>query len=116
MVQPGFVVSHRFFVVKGVFRSYVIDKKGQGKTVSLAIDNWFITDANSYLYQQPASMLIEALEERIILQLSHKDEQKRSAHTYKFETFRRHQLEITLACIQRRRIPDLTLIAEEILF
>jgi hypothetical protein len=61
-------------------------------------------------------MLIEALEERIILQLSHKDEQKRSAHTYKFETFRRHQLEITLACIQRRRTPDLTLTAGEILF
>ena len=58
-------------------------------------------------------MLIEALEERIILQLSHKDEQKRSAHTYKFETFRRHQLEIALAYIQRRRIAGLTLTAEE---
>jgi CRP-like cAMP-binding protein len=113
IVQPGFVVRHRFFVVKGVFRSYVIDKKGQGRTVSLAIDNWFITDDNSYLYQQPASMLIEALEDSIILQLSHKDEQKLRAHTYKFETFRRHQLEIALAYIQRRRIAGLTLTAEE---
>jgi len=113
IVQPGFVVRHRFFVVKGVFRSYVIDKKGQGRTVSLAIDNWFITDDNSYLYQQPASMLIEALEDSIILQLSHKDEQKLRAHTSKFETFRRHQLEIALAYIQRRRIAGLTLTAEE---
>ena len=113
IVQPGFIVRHKFFIVKGVFRAYVISKKGQEITVFLAIDNCFITDHNSYLHQQPATMIIEALEDSIILRLDFKDEQMLKTRSHKFETFIRHQLEIDLAYKQQRITASLSLTAEE---
>lgn len=44
IVQPDFLVKNRNFVVKGAFRAYVIDDKGQDCTIAFAIEDWWITD------------------------------------------------------------------------
>lgn len=113
IIQPDFVAKYRIFVVQGGFKAYVIDKEGQENTISLAIENWWISDPNSYIYQQPATMFVEALEDSIILQLDFENEQLLKAHSHKFETFFRSVAERGLAFMQRRLIASLTLTAEE---
>jgi CRP-like cAMP-binding protein len=113
IVQPGFIVRHNFYVVKGVFRAYIIGKKGQEVTVFLAIDNCFINDTISYLNQQPATMIIEALENSVILRIDFEDEQMLKTQSHKFETFVRHQLEKDLVFKQQRITARLTLTADE---
>ena len=55
VIQPDFIAKSRIFVAQGTFKAYVIGNDGQENTISLAMDCWWISDPNSYLYQQPAN-------------------------------------------------------------
>jgi CRP-like cAMP-binding protein len=113
IIQPDFIAKYRIFVIQGTFKAYVIGNDGQENTISLAMDGWWISDPNSYIYQQPATMFVEALEDSLILQLDFENEQTLKSHSHKFETFFRTVAERGLAFMQRRLIASLTLAAEE---
>ena len=113
IIQPDFIAKYRIFVVQGTFKAYVIGKDGQENTISLAMDGWWISDPNSYIYQKPATMFVEALEDSTLLQLDFENEQILKAHSHQFETFFRTVAERGLAFMQRRLIASLTLTAEE---
>lgn len=113
IIQPEFVARHRNYVVKGAFRAYVIDEKGEDHTIQLAIEDWWISDYNSYIFQQPATMFVEALEDSIVLQIDYENEQKLKSARHQFETFFRIMAERSAAFMQRRLISNLTQSAEE---
>ena len=113
IVQPNFPVRYRNYVVQGAFRAYVVDDKGQDHTIAFAIDDWWITDYNSYILQKPATMFVVALEDSIILQIEYEKEQILKRTNHKFETFFRIRAERTAASMQQRIISNLTLTAEE---
>ena len=113
IIQPDFIAKYRVFVAKGTFKAYVAGNDGQENIISLAMDGWWISDPNSFIYQQPATMFVEALEDSVILQLDFENEQILKAHCHKFETFFRTVAERGLAFMQRRLIASLTLTAEE---
>jgi len=113
IVQPGFTARSRYFVIKGALRAYVVGDEGQDHTIQLAIDEWWISDYNSYIFQQPASMFVVALEDSVLLQINFEDEKLLKASNYKFETFFRILAERSTAFMQRRLIVNLTMSAEE---
>jgi CRP-like cAMP-binding protein len=113
IVQPNFVATHRNYVVHGAFRSYVVADEGQEHTIAFAIDDWWITDYNSYIFQKPATMFVVALEDSIIMQIDFEKEKELKASDKKFETFFRIIAERGLAFYQRRLISNLTQTAEE---
>ena len=65
--QPGFVSTHRTYVVTGAFRAYFVGTDGQEHTLSLAVDNWMIGDPGSFLLQEPATLFVEAIEASTII-------------------------------------------------
>ena len=113
IIQPGFVAHHKNYVLKGAFRAYVVDDSGQDHTIQVSIEDWWITDYNSYLYQKPATMFVEALEESVILQIHYDDEARLKNEHHHFETFFRIMAERSMAHMQRRIITNLTKNAEE---
>ena len=113
IVQPEFVAKNRFYVVQGTFRAYVIGDEGQEHTIQFAISDWWISDYNSYIFQQPASMFIVALEDSLILQISHEAESALKQQRHVFETFFRILAEGTAAYMARRVITNLTKTAEQ---
>ena len=113
IVQPNFVATHRNYVLHGAFRSYVVADEGQEHTIVFAIDDWWITDYNSYIFQKPATMFVVALEDSTILQIDFEKEKELKASYQKFETFFRIIAERGLAFYQRRLISNLTQTAEE---
>jgi CRP-like cAMP-binding protein len=113
IVQPNFIVKNRNFVLDGAFRAYVVDDKGQDSTIAFAIEDWWITDYNSYILQKPATMFVVALEDSVILEISYEKEQALKQQNHKFETFFRIRAERTAAFMQQRIISNLTLSAEE---
>lgn len=113
IVQPDFVARYRNYVVQGAFRSYVVGDEGQEHTIQLAVEDWWITDYNSYIYQQPATCFVVAIEDGIILQIDHAAEWALKARNHKFETFFRTMAERSTAYMLRRLITNLTLSAEE---
>ena len=113
IVQPNFVVKSRNFVLDGAFRAYVVDDHGQDSTIAFAVEDWWITDYNSYILQRPATMFVVALEDSIILEMSYEKEQALKKDNHKFETFFRIRAERTAAFMQQRIISNLTQSAEE---
>ncbi len=113
IVQPNFVATHRNYVVQGAFRSYVVADEGQEHTIAFAIDDWWITDYNSYIFQKPATMFVVALEDSTVMQIEYEKEKELKASHQKFETFFRIIAERGLAFYQRRLISNLTQTAEE---
>ncbi|MFM9839469.1 MAG: Crp/Fnr family transcriptional regulator [Cyclobacteriaceae bacterium] len=113
IVQPNFVATHRNYVIQGAFRSYVVADEGQEHTIAFAIDDWWITDYNSYIFQKPATMFVVALEDSTIMQIDFEKEKELKALNHKFETFFRIIAERGLAFYQRRLISNLTQTAEE---
>ncbi len=112
IVQPNFTNRHRGFVVKGAFRSYAEADDGQQHTVQFAIENWWVSDINSYIYQHPATLFIVALEDSTILQIQFEKEQELKSCNHKFETFFRIIAEKGLAFEHRRILFNLTHAAE----
>jgi CRP-like cAMP-binding protein len=113
LIQPNFTAKSRYFVISGALRAYVIGDDGQEHTIQLALEEWWISDYNSYIYQQPASMFVVAVEDSILLELTFEAERKLKAELHQFETFFRALAERSVAFMQRRIITNLTQSAEE---
>jgi CRP-like cAMP-binding protein len=113
LIQPNFTAKSRYFVLKGSLRAYVIDEDGQDHTIQLALEEWWISDYNSYIYQQPASMFVVAMEDSLLLEINHADEVRLKAANHQFESFFRILAERSVAFMQRRVIANLTKSAEE---
>jgi CRP-like cAMP-binding protein len=113
IIQPNFIAPHRNYVLQGAFRAYVVGEEGEEHTIQLAIEDWWISDYNSYIYQKPATMFVVALEDSVLLQIEHEKEQQLKSLNHKYETFFRITAERSTAFMQRRIITNLTKTAEE---
>ncbi|MCI0751023.1 MAG: Crp/Fnr family transcriptional regulator [Flammeovirgaceae bacterium] len=112
IVQPNFTNKYRAFVLGGAFRTYAVTDDGQEHTLQFAIENWWVSDFNSYIYQHPARLFIVALDDSIILQIEYSKEQELKKANHKFETFFRIMAEKGLAFEHRRILFNLTHSAE----
>lgn len=113
ITQPNFVSKHRTFVTNGAFRAYVVNELGEEVTIQFAIEDWWILDYNSYIFQQPATMFIVALEDSVVLQLDYESELKLKNSNFKYETIFRMAAERAIAFMYKRIITNLTQSAEE---
>jgi CRP-like cAMP-binding protein len=113
LIQPDIVARYRIYVLKGAFRSYVIDEKGNDHTIQIAVEDWWISDYNSYIYQVPATQFVEALEHGVILQIDHQAEEELKAANYELATLFRLMAERSAAYLARRIVSNLTQNAEE---
>lgn len=113
IVQPGFVCKHKSYVVKGAFRAYLVDNQGKEYTLAFAIEDWWISDYSSLIYQEPATLFVEALEDAILIQIDFKDEQTFLKEIPKMERFERIITQRSLAFQQKRLLSNFTKTAEE---
>ena len=107
IVQPNFVCTHQTYIEKGTFRSYFLTDEGTEHTLQFAIEDWFISDFTSYIYQKPASLYVEALQDSIIDQIEYNDVEKLCATNPVFEKFFRIVAQKSFAFSQRRILSNL---------
>ncbi len=113
VIQPEFVAKYRTHVLQGAFRSYVVDHEGVDHTIQFAVEDWWIGDYNSFIYQKPATMFVVALEDSTVMQIEYEAEQQLKRTYHGIETFFRKVAERTAAYHQRRIVSNLTRTAEE---
>jgi CRP-like cAMP-binding protein len=113
IVQPDFVCKHRSYVFDGALRAYLIDDKGNDHTIAFAIEEWWISDYNSYIFQEPATLFVEALENSVLVQLDYNAEQLLKETHPKFEKFFRIITERSFAFLQKRMLANLSMTAEQ---
>lgn len=112
LIQPGTVARYRIYVLKGAFRSYAIDEKGNDHTIQFAVEDWWISDYDSYIRQVPATQFVEALEHSVVLQIDHQTEETLKTSSYELATLFRLMAERSAAYLARRIVSNLTQDAE----
>jgi len=113
LLREGEVCKFEGFVTKGIFRVYHIDKTGAEQILYFAIENWWITDIDSFTTQTPSQLFIEALEDSEVLLISKKDKEFAYEHMPKIEKLFRVMTQKTHVALQRRMIDNLSKTADQ---
>lgn len=112
LLQEGEVCKFEGFVTKGLFRVYHIDKNGFEQILYFAIENWWITDIDSFTTGTPSQLFIEAIEDSEVLLIDKKDKEFAYANLPKIEKLFRVMTQKTHVALQRRMIDNLSKTAE----
>lgn len=112
LLREGEVCKFEGFVTKGLFRVYHIDKNGVEQVLYFAMENWWITDIDSFTNEISSQLFIEALEDSELLVISKKDKEYAYANLPKIEKLFRVMTQKTHVALQRRMIDNLSKTAE----
>ncbi|WP_418509240.1 Crp/Fnr family transcriptional regulator [Corallibacter sp.] len=102
LLKEGQICRQKFFIIKGLVRSYHLNNKGNEKIQQFAIENWWVSNVESFTNETPSSTSIETLEPTITLNI---DKDSLESLYFKFPKLKRYFRIITenmLIAIQRR--------------
>jgi len=113
VLQEGDVCSQFYFVVRGCLRLYKIDLQGNAHILQFATENYWINDLGSFHGIKPSAMNIDALEDTVVLHISHEDLILLYIEAPKFDRIFRVLLENSFIRLQERLIQNISSTAEE---
>jgi CRP-like cAMP-binding protein len=113
LLREGEVCTFEGFVTKGLFRVYHIDTNGFEQVLYFAMENWWITDIDSFTNEKPSQLYIEALEDSEVLLISKKDKEFAYTNNPKIEKLFRVMTQKTHIALQRRMIDNLSKTADQ---
>ncbi|GAA3973345.1 Crp/Fnr family transcriptional regulator [Mucilaginibacter dorajii] len=113
LLRAGEVCKFEGFVIKGLFRVYHINSNGFDQILYFAIENWWITDIDSFTNAIPSQLFIEALEDSEVLLISKKDKEFAYENLPEIEKLFRIMTQKTHVALQRRMIDNLGKTADQ---
>jgi CRP-like cAMP-binding protein len=113
LLHEGEVCKNIGFVNSGCLREYTIDNKGSEHIIQFAIEDWWISDPNSFLSGLPSTYNIDALVDSEVLLLEKSAREKLLDSCPKMERFFRILIEANFVATQRRITESLSTSAEE---
>ena len=112
-LKQGRICKHEAFVLKGCFRVFTTDDKGNEHVLYFAIQNWWLSDIDSFTNQRPSSLSIQALEKSELLVISKANKEKAYMEVPKIEKLFRIMTQKFLVSNQRRIIQNHSLTADQ---
>jgi len=76
ILREGEIAKTGAFVAKGCLRSYSIDQKGKEHILQFAAEDWWISNMDSMMSQQPSTYFIDAIEDSEVLLIDRPSFQK----------------------------------------
>lgn len=113
LVQPGFPNTDQIYVIQGALRAFFMDSEGKEQTFQFAIEDWYISDVNSYLTGAPATMFVEALEDSVVAFLPKVEFEQMCDRYPRWQKTTRIFVQAGFAYAQRRMIANLQKSAED---
>jgi CRP-like cAMP-binding protein len=113
VVREGDICRHEHFVLKGCFKTYSVDEKGNEHIIMFAPEDWWTGDLYSYLTGNPSKFNIEAMEDSEVAMISKQHHQLLYEKVPKFEKFFRVLFQNALVAQFQRIDENLSLTAEE---
>ena len=113
LIGPNEVVRHQYFVLEGSLRTYLIDSQGKEHTIQFAVENWWVSDYQSYYKECPSVQHVECLEDCRLLKISKEYLLGTFDRLPNLERYFRKQLENAFVAFQVRILSSLQLTAEE---
>lgn len=72
LLKEGQVCGALYFVEKGILRMFFVNNKSAEQITQCALDNWWLSDYNSFIYNKPTDYFIQAVENSEILVIESK--------------------------------------------
>lgn len=113
VLQEGDVCTQFNFVVRGCLRMYKIDEQGNVHTLQFASENNWINDLGSFHQIKPSALNIDALEDTVVLKISHADLISLYIAAPKFDRIFRVLIENGFIRLQDRLLQNISSTAEE---
>lgn len=113
ILQEGDICNQFNFIVRGCLRMYKIDEKGNTHIIQFAPENWWMIDIGSFHKRSPSELSIDAIEDTMVLQISHEDLIKLYISAPKFDRIFRVLIENSFVTLQNRLLQNISSTAEE---
>lgn len=94
--------QYKYFILDGLVRSFYVDEKGNEKITQFAIENWWVTNTESFALQTPSNISIQAVEETIVFRIKKEAFETLLVEIPSLERFFRIIAENMVMAIQRR--------------
>ncbi|MBC9798070.1 Crp/Fnr family transcriptional regulator [Sinomicrobium weinanense] len=102
LLEQGEVCRFNYFILKGLVRTYYFDKEGKDRITRFAIENWWVTQMESFVSESPSKLFMQAIEETEVLRISRKNLEALYVSVPKLERAFRIITQNMLIAIQRR--------------
>ena len=102
LLQPGKVCPGNYFILKGCIRQYFVNRKLNEQIIHFGLENWWIADQSSLMYQRPSNCYIQALESTELLLLSEKERISLSEQIPGLESYFRIMMQKAFVAAQNR--------------
>ena len=113
VLQEGDVCNQFNFIVRGCLRMYKVDDKGNTHIVQFASENWWLSNIGSFHERKPSELNIDALEDTMVLQISHDNLLTLYIQAPKFDRIFRVLIENSFISLQKRLLQNISSSAEE---
>jgi CRP-like cAMP-binding protein len=113
LLSEGEICRFEGYVTKGLLRIFHIDKNGFEQILYFAVEDWWITDIDSFTTEKPSQLFIEAIEDSEVLIISKKDKEHAYVNFPIIERLFRIMTQKTHVALQRRMIDTMSKTAEQ---
>jgi CRP-like cAMP-binding protein len=113
LLQEGDVNRHACFVIKGCLRNYYLSEDGTEHILKFAVENWWISDLESYNNNLPSKNSIDAIEDSELLLIEKKDFERLTEDIPRFRQFHDKLKSKSVDTLQNRIISNISDSAEE---
>jgi len=104
LIQTGNAVEHTYWVKKGLLKASYTDDNDKEHILQFAMENWWITDYQSYFTQSKAILNVICLEDVELLGLSFDNREKLCKEFHKLEFFFRKKANSGYVALQKRML------------
>jgi CRP-like cAMP-binding protein len=113
LIQEGDVAQYDYFVTKGLLKAYYVNQDGKEHIMQFAMEDWWITDYQSYFNGTKSTLNIDCIEATEVLCLSLHNREKLCADMHKIEHFFRKKSNAGYVALQQRILSLLNNSAQE---
>jgi CRP-like cAMP-binding protein len=113
LLHEGEVARYKCFIVKGFLRLYRIRQDGSEHILKFGVENWWLTDMESYDQQSPSQSNIDALEDSEVLLWTKENFERLLNDIPDFKEFSDKLITKSYSVAQNRLFSNLGFTAEE---
>ncbi|MCF2875208.1 MULTISPECIES: Crp/Fnr family transcriptional regulator [unclassified Tenacibaculum] len=87
ILQEGEIANKEYWVLKGCLKSCFFDDNGKEHILQFGMENWWITDYESFVKQSPTKLSIDCIEDSELLYITYENREKLTQSMHKMERF-----------------------------
>lgn len=113
LLKEGEICEDEGFVLNGCFKVFRTDKNSDDQILYFAVEDWWISDIDSFINKILSQLNIQAIEDSEILLISREDKEKLYQEIPEIERLMRLKFQMSIIALQRRIIDNLSKPSDE---